>query len=103
MNYYFIAHILINDTEEYQKYIDKSSAVFAKYKGEYLSVDNDATLLEGKHEYTRTVMIKFNSKSDFEDWYYSDEYQAILKHRLNAAYCDTMLIQGIWKPELIAC
>jgi uncharacterized protein (DUF1330 family) len=95
MNYYFIAHIRINDLEEYHKYIDKSGAVFAKYKGEYLSVDNDATLLEGKYDYTRTVMIKFDSKSDFEDWYYSDEYQAILKHRLNAADCDTMLIQGI--------
>lgn len=95
MNYYFLAHIRINDFEEYQKYIDKSSAVFAKYKGEYLCVDNNAALLEGKYDYTRTVMIKFNSKSDFEEWYDSDEYQAIRKHRLNAADCDTILISGM--------
>ncbi len=96
MNYYFIANIKIEDPEEYQKYIDKSEEVFKKYNGKYLAVDNAPILLEGEWgDYTRTVLIEFKTKSDFEDWYNSDEYQAILKHRLNAANCDTILVQGL--------
>ncbi len=95
MSYYFIAQIKINDENEYQKYIDKSGDIFRKYNGEYLSVDNEPFILEGKWNYTRTVLIKFKSKTDFEDWYNSDEYQEILKHRLNAANCDTLLIKGL--------
>ena len=95
MDYYFIAQIRINDDDEYQKYIDKAGAIFKKYKGEYLSVDNEPDLLEGKWDYTRTVLIKFKSKDDFEDWYYSDDYQEILKYRLKGADCDTILIKGL--------
>lgn len=95
MNYYFIAQIKINDEIEYQKYIDKSGDVFKKYNGEYLSVDNEPDILEGKWNYTKTVLIKFKSKNDFEDWYNSDKYQEIIKHRLSAADCDTLLIKGL--------
>ena len=95
MNYYFVAHIKINDEIEYQKYIDRAGRIFKKYNGEYLSVDNEPVILEGKWDYTRTVLIRFNSKSDFGNWYHSDEYQEILKYRLNAANCDTVLIKGL--------
>jgi uncharacterized protein (DUF1330 family) len=51
--------------------------------------------LEGEWNYTKSVIIKFNSKEDFEDWYYSDDYQKILKYRLNASNSDTILLEGI--------
>jgi uncharacterized protein (DUF1330 family) len=97
MDYYFIAQIRINDNHEYQKYIDKSGEIFKKYNGEYLSVDNEPIVLEGKYDYTRSVLIKFKSKGYFEDWYNSDDYQEILKHRLKGADCDTILIKGLDK------
>lgn len=95
MSYYFIANIKIVDELEYQKYIDGASEIFKKYNGEYLSVDDSPIILEGNWNYTRKVLIKFNSKDDFSKWYYSDEYQNILKHRLRAAECDTILIKGL--------
>jgi uncharacterized protein (DUF1330 family) len=95
MSYYFVAHIKINDEIEYQKYIDKAGSVFKKYNGKYLSVDNSPIILEGKWNYTRAVLIEFNSKEDFENWYNSDEYKEILKHRLTAAECDTVLVKGL--------
>jgi uncharacterized protein (DUF1330 family) len=96
-NYYFIAQIRIKDKKEYQKYIDGARAVFKKYKGEYLAVDNDPEILEGDWNYNRTVIINFKSKSDFVDWYESKEYQEILKYRLGAADCDTILVKGLEK------
>jgi uncharacterized protein (DUF1330 family) len=95
MSYYFIAQIKINDEKEYQKYIDKGSDVFKKYKGEYLSVDDNPLVLEVDWCYTRTVLIRFNNKDDFYDWYNSADYQEILKHRLKAADCDTILVKGL--------
>ena len=97
MSYYFIAHIKINDNNEYQKYIDQASSIFKKYNGEYLAIDNSPIVLEGKWDYTRTVLIRFESKNEFEKWYNSDEYKGILVHRLNAADCDTVLVKSLEK------
>ena len=97
MSYYFIAHIKINDDVEYQKYIDQAGSIFKKYRGEYISIDNAPVVLEGKWDYTRTVLIKFESKHEFDRWYNSEEYREILVHRLKAADCDTVLVKSIEK------
>jgi uncharacterized protein (DUF1330 family) len=95
MTHYFAAQIKINDPDEYEKYLDKFDDIFSKYKGEYLAIDESPNLLEGDWNYTKSVLIKFKSKKDFEDWYYSDDYQAILKYRLNSSKSDTILIEGL--------
>ena len=95
MTHYFIAQIKINDPSEYEKYLDRFDDIFSKYKGEYLAIDESPTLLEGDWNYTKSVLIKFNSKKDFEDWYYSADYQKILKFRLSSSKCDTVLIKGV--------
>jgi uncharacterized protein (DUF1330 family) len=95
MSHYFIAQIKIHNEAEYRKYIEKSGEVFAKYNGKYLAVDNNPAVLEGNWNYTRTVLIEFESKSDFDAWYGSDSYQEILEHRLKGATCDTILVEGI--------
>lgn len=94
MSYFFVAQIKINDFDEYKKYVDNSGDVFKKYKGEYLAVDNNPAILEGNWEYSRAVIIKFENSDDFYEWYNSPEYQEILKHRLVAADCDTILVKG---------
>jgi len=94
MNYFFIAQIRIRDEKAYQKYLDKASAVFNKYRGEYLAVDNGPEVLEGKWDYSRCVLIRFESRDDFNAWYNSDEYRSILKHRLEGAECDSILVAG---------
>ncbi|MCX6238536.1 MAG: DUF1330 domain-containing protein [Bacteroidia bacterium] len=95
MSYYFVAQIKINDNAEYQKYIDKAGEIFEKFKGEYLSVDNAPKIIEGNWNYTRAVLIRFENKNDFNNWYNSPEYQNILMHRLHAADCDTILLKGL--------
>lgn len=95
MSYYFIAQIRINDENEYQKYIDKSSQIFKKYKGRYLAVDNEPIRIEGSWEYTRIVLIVFDGREDFDAWYESDDYQQILQYRLKAADCDTILVKSL--------
>jgi uncharacterized protein (DUF1330 family) len=95
MIHYFVAQIRIHNQVEYQKYLDKFDDIFSRFKGEILAVDESPVLLEGKWSYSKSVIIKFNSKQEFDDWYYSNDYQKILKHRLNASVCDTILIEGV--------
>ena len=95
MTHYFVAQIRINDHEEYEKYLENFDDIFSRFKGKYLAIDESPTLLEGNWDYTKSVLIKFDCKKDFEDWYYSKDYQMILKHRLKAAKCDTILLEGI--------
>lgn len=95
MKYYFVANIKVLDQKEYQKYLEKADEVFSKFKGKYLAVDDSPLRLEGRWDYSKSVIIGFKNKKDFEKWYFSDEYQQILKHRLNASDCDTVLIKGL--------
>lgn len=95
MSYYFIASIKINNPADYEKYLDSVDEIFSKYKGEYLAVDSNPVVLEGNWDYTKSVVIKFMSKQDFHDWYYSEDYQRILKYRLDSATCDTILVEGL--------
>jgi uncharacterized protein (DUF1330 family) len=95
MSCYFIANIKIHDDQEYRKYLEGADAIFKRYHGEYLSVDNHPVILEGHWDYTRTVLIRFDSRDDFMEWYNSTDYQNILKFRLEAAVCDTILAEGL--------
>jgi uncharacterized protein (DUF1330 family) len=95
MSYFFIARIKIHNPDEYQKYLDKAGEIFKKFNGRYLAVDDNPEILEGTWDCTRTVIIEFKSKADFEAWYNSSEYQQILKYRLHASECNTVLLKGL--------
>ena len=95
MSCYFIANIRIRDKEEYQKYLDRVDEAFELYKGEYLVVDENPELLEGIWDYTKSVVIRFDTKEDFRAWYNSPLYQEILKYRLAAGHSDTILAEGL--------
>jgi uncharacterized protein (DUF1330 family) len=74
--------------------VDKVDSVVSKSKGKYLVLDNNPEVLEGKWDYTRCVVIRFETMDDFENWYHSSAYQEIIKYRLEAAQCDTILVKG---------
>jgi uncharacterized protein (DUF1330 family) len=95
MKHYFVAQIRINDPDEYEKYLENFDKIFSRYNGKYLAIDESPTILEGQWNYTKSVLVTFNSHEEFDAWYYSKEYQEILQHRLRAADCDTILLEGL--------
>jgi uncharacterized protein (DUF1330 family) len=95
MSCYFVAQIRIEFPEEYEKYLENFDEIFSKFNGEYLAIDESPVILEGTWNYTKSVLVKFPSRQEFDAWYFSAEYQKILKHRLSAAKCDTVLLEGI--------
>ncbi len=91
---YFIACINIEDHIEYSKYLEKVDEVFSKFDGKYILLDDDPEILEGNIGKCRVVMIEFPDKNSLRKWYYSDEYQKILKHRLKGAKCTAFAVQS---------
>jgi uncharacterized protein (DUF1330 family) len=92
MSCYFIAQIKINDEEIYKEYLDGFDTVFEKYNGTIVTVEEKPILLEGEWNYSRVVIFRFPSENEAKQWYYSMEYQSILKYRQKASIGVVMLI-----------
>ena len=95
MSVYLIAQIQIHDREKYADYEAGFMDIFAKYNGNLLAVDEAPQTLEGEWDFTRTVLLAFPSKGDADDWYRSDEYQALAQHRHAASDANIAVIQGL--------
>ncbi len=76
-----MAGISVKDKDAYNRYLEQVDEVFDKYRGSYLAVDDFPQVLEGKWESERAVLIRFETKEAFEEWYRSEDYQEILKYR----------------------
>jgi len=94
MSVYFVAQIDIHDPASYEKYLATADRVFARFNGEYLAVDRQPQVLEGSWSYERLVIIRFPTEADLKKWYFSPDYQEILKFRLAGARCDSLLVHG---------
>jgi len=95
MAHYVIAQIEIIDRAEYAKYEAGFMDIFLTYKGKILSVEENEYLLEGQWPFTRTVLIEFPSQEDALDWYKSEEYQTLAKHRLSASTANIIIVSGL--------
>ena len=94
MSAYFIANIRIEDEAAYGRYLAEVDAVFGRFNGEYIAVDQNPIVLEGEWRYSRLVLIRFPNLESLRRWYDSEDYQRILKFRLEGAFCDTFVVQG---------
>lgn len=60
-----------------------------------LAVDTESRTIEGEPPGPRTVILEFESEADFDTWYESPEYQAILGTRLAATTGFGVLVKGL--------
>lgn len=94
MSVYFVANIKVRDAREYEEYLKGADEAFKGSGGEYLAVDETPGILEGGWNYSKAVIIRFPDEETLNKWYRSPAYQRILKHRLEAAECDTIIVHG---------
>ncbi len=94
MSVFFVGQININDSEKYAEYLRRYDAVFDRYKGTVVAVDDSVSVLEGKWPFERTVIIEFPSEQDLRNWYESTDYQAIAEFRREASQANIVLVTG---------
>ncbi len=94
MTHYLIAQINIEDRTGYANYEAGFMAIFSKYDGKMLAVDEAAVSLEGEWPYTRTVLIEFPDAASARAWYDSDEYQALAAYRYASSQANIVMLNG---------
>ncbi len=94
MSSYFLALINIHDPGRDQQYGAGFDAVFEKYEGQVISVDDNPRVLEGEWPAARTVLIKFPDDQELLRWYDSPEYQELARHRQKASVASIAIISG---------
>ncbi len=85
MSVYFIANLRVHQPALYDRYLDGFDAIFERYEGEVLLVDDAPSVLEGEWPYTRLVLIRFPDEAALRRWYDSPEYQRLAQIRHQAA------------------
>ncbi|MEO2177281.1 MAG: DUF1330 domain-containing protein [bacterium] len=98
MSHYLVAQIDIVDRDEYSKYEAGFLDIFSKYEGKMLAVDEQPNLLEGNWPFTRTVLVEFPSSEAALDWYQSDEYQNLAKHRFASSSANIVMLKSLDLP-----
>jgi uncharacterized protein (DUF1330 family) len=91
---YWVARVTINDPEAYKRYVEGSTAAFAKYGARFLARGGRAEALEGPGR-PRNVIIEFDSVEQAKACFNSPEYQAARQHRLPAAEAEMIIVEGV--------
>jgi len=94
MSAYWIAHVTIDDAEQYQKYIDLAPLAFKKYQAKFIARGEKATSLEGE-SYVKHVVIEFPDYQTALDCYHSAEYQLARKQREQVAKAMITIVDGL--------
>ncbi len=94
MSCYFVAQITIRDQTGYRRYEDGFDAVFDRYKGAVVAVDDHPVVVEGQWSYTRLVLIRFPDLKEARRWYDSPEYRTLAAIRDQTATSDVLFVEG---------
>jgi uncharacterized protein (DUF1330 family) len=92
---YVIARVQVTDWERYKEYTALSPATIAQYGGRFIARGGDVISLEGPPETHRVVILEFPSLERAQEWYHSDEYQAVKQIRAEVATASLVAIDGV--------
>jgi uncharacterized protein (DUF1330 family) len=91
---YLVGQITITNPEAYALYSAQVPQTLAAFGGKYLVRGGFATVLEGTSQGDRHVVIEFPDRQSAENWYASDAYQAIVRHRTENSTGSLAFIDG---------
>ena len=94
MSGYLIGTIDIKNPEAYKEYLAKVTDIVKKFGGEYLVRAGEYTVMEGKWDYSRNVVIKFPSYEKALEWYNSEEYKPVRQIRLDNSVGNFIIVKG---------
>ena len=94
MTIYAIAQGRIDDREMFEEYGPLAVATLEDHNVKVIGFSEEATMIEGQTEFPRQIILEFESREQFDRWYYSPEYQAAKAIRVQC--CDGMfsLVDG---------
>ena len=91
---YWIARVNVRDSEAFKKYASKAKLAIEKYGGKYVARGGKFSVLEGKHDFERNVVVEFDSIEKAQACYNSKEYQEAKSYRGGKADFNAIVIEG---------
>lgn len=82
---YLIGHIIVKDEDSWAEYCRRVSSTVAPWGASLVFRGEGAKVLDGQHDYTDTVVIRFPDRAAIDAWHASAAYQAIVPIRERAA------------------
>jgi uncharacterized protein (DUF1330 family) len=82
---YVIGHITIKDAEKWEQYRARVPATLAPWRAELVLRGKRVAVLSGEHPHTDTVVIRFPDTDAAASWFESNDYQALIPLRTQAA------------------
>ena len=98
MPVYAVVQGRVVDRAKLDEYVGKVVPTFKGYTIRVLAVDESPEVVEGQVDHPRTVVIEFESREAFHEWYQSPAYQAVLPLRLEGAPGTFVLAEGFSPP-----
>lgn len=97
MKGYWIAHVTIQQEEDYQAYLALAPQALAKYGAKILSRGENFTPLEGFDDNPpqRAVVLEFESYEQALACYHSEEYQQAREKRILCSEAHILILQGM--------
>lgn len=99
MTHYIVARIAIHDRERYGQYEAGFMAIFAKFGGRILAVNDAPEVMEGPPDTRRLVILAFPDRESAIAWAGSPEYRKIATHRLAASDGEIVITAGFPTPD----
>ena len=91
---YWIARVNVRDSEAFKKYASRAKLAIEKHGGKYVARGGKFSVLEGKHDFERNVVVEFDSVEKAQECFNSKEYQEAKSYRDGKADFNAILIEG---------
>lgn len=95
MTVYAIAQLRFTDRAAYDRYQARFMEVFRRHPGTLLAADESPTVVEGKWDREKVVLMSFPDEAAFHAFAQSPDYEDIAKDRRAGADTVVLLLQGL--------
>jgi len=94
MAVYLLAQLRFTNRDAYDRYQARFMDVFRKFNGQLLAADERPTVLEGKWDREKVVLMSFPDAESAQRFSASTEYQAISDDRKAGADAVVLMVHG---------
>jgi uncharacterized protein (DUF1330 family) len=91
---YVIGNITVIDQDKWSEYRSKVPETLIPWGGELVFRGRKSEVLGGQHKHSDNVVIRFPNMTALNNWFSSDEYQALIPIRNQAASMDLISYQS---------
>ena len=94
MRGYWSMRVNVEDEDSYKKYAERAKVAIEKFGGKYHVRGGKYKVVEGKHDFTRNVIVEFESFEIAKECFNSNEYQEARSFRVGKADFNGIIIEG---------